>query len=504
MRVNDAAMSRSKYSHGIYFAVDADGNRVSIDEAVRHGKGYFCELCHSRLNPRKGEVRIHHYAHAKGKSCDPWAQPMSEWHRKWQKCFPKESREIILVKNGEVHRADVYLETARTVIEFQHSPLSYEDFIERNDFYTADGRSVIWLFDVSKAFKDGHIDVTKSDEYGYYHTGCVPKDWNEANKIIWRWAFTALRWRTAQSLDRERVKVFLQLGEQSESMPWPIAEVTTSKESFKECVVTFHTVEDFVDLMMREQIYEAAPINEFQQKLLSNHPEQYSAKIWPHHQSSIVLLRKQRERQLTAVIGNGDAAVRIILERLSRLRELYDTVDVIIDLQGWTSNRHLISEPIECKDYTGDFYRGRNNPYLVLKLKDGMRGYLKLPISLAELVRAGRWQSAPRLRLWACVRWETRVPTSLTWVPEGAHDEWCWPFVPVKGSYVSLVTGFDGDSRIILDARWTFPFDTFLDDASNGIERYIKACKFDKRVHEPPFVTERARNKVRRVFGMSS
>lgn len=494
-------MSRCKYSHGIYLAVDGAGNRVSIDEAERHGRGYFCELCHARLNPKKGEVRIHHFAHEKGKRCDPWAQPMSEWHRAWQERFPKESREYVLERDGEQHRADVFLEEVGTVIEFQHSPLSYEDFIKRNDFYTGEGRSVIWLFDVSRAFNDGHIDVFRTDGYGY-RVERAPGKWKEAD-LRWRWANKALNGRTVHDLDRERVKVFLQLGEQSEDMPRPIAEVTESDEGFKECVATFIRAEEFVESVSREQERETAPINEFQQDLMNRHPADYTSMIWENHVSSLVLLRRRDERRLVVAIGNNDDAVRMVLDHARGLHKHYDIVDVIINLQGWTINRHLISEPVGCRDYSGDFYRGRNNPFLVLKLKEDMRGYLNLPPQLRSLVGHGETgRFGVGFRLWACVRWDRRIPTSLTWIPKSADEEWCWPFVPAKGSYVSLVSKFDGDARVTLDARKTFPYDTFLTDMASGNERYIKACKYDKHLHEPPFVVESARNKAWHARGL--
>ena len=44
------------------------------------------------------------------------------------------------------------------VIEFQHSPITAEEFNVRNQFYLTYGKKVIWIFDLSEEFEDGRID----------------------------------------------------------------------------------------------------------------------------------------------------------------------------------------------------------------------------------------------------------------------------------------------------------------------------------------------------------
>ena len=60
---------------------------------------------------------------------------MSLWHSLWQDKFPKETQEIVKKKDGKTHRADVLLESKKVVIEFQYSPMSPDEFSDRNDFY---------------------------------------------------------------------------------------------------------------------------------------------------------------------------------------------------------------------------------------------------------------------------------------------------------------------------------------------------------------------------------
>ena len=84
---------------------------------------------------------------------------MSKWHALWQKQFPKKNREVVLELEGEKHRADVM--ACGYVIEFQHSPISAEEFGERNNFYLKYGKKVVWIFDFCDEFKSGLIQCYK-------------------------------------------------------------------------------------------------------------------------------------------------------------------------------------------------------------------------------------------------------------------------------------------------------------------------------------------------------
>jgi len=60
---------------------------------------------------------------------------MSDWHKAWQSIFPLKNQEVPLPFDKPCHRADVL--AYGYVIEFQHSPISVEEFDERNLFYTS-------------------------------------------------------------------------------------------------------------------------------------------------------------------------------------------------------------------------------------------------------------------------------------------------------------------------------------------------------------------------------
>ena len=154
----------------MYFAVDKDGNRVNILFANEEEK-YYCPGCGQEVIQRRGNTNCHHFAHmncAEDK-CDDWSYDMSDWHRDWQDRFPSECQEVVVVRDGVKHRADVLIDN--TVIEFQHSRMLFEEFSKRNEFYTGAGYTVVWLFDMTDEYDADRITML-TEEYKYkwnYH-----------------------------------------------------------------------------------------------------------------------------------------------------------------------------------------------------------------------------------------------------------------------------------------------------------------------------------------------
>ena len=146
----------------MFIATDINKDKVSINDANKQ-ESYFCPICGAPLIIRaekSNQIAIH-FAHKRGTHCtDDWKYEMSEWHKAWQERFPVECREIVMEKDGEKHRADVFVQN--TVIEFQHSPISYEDFTKRNFFYLKCGYSIIWIFDAKNKIKDSIEEIIKS------------------------------------------------------------------------------------------------------------------------------------------------------------------------------------------------------------------------------------------------------------------------------------------------------------------------------------------------------
>ncbi|MBQ8550998.1 MAG: hypothetical protein IJ426_06640 [Clostridia bacterium] len=141
----------------MFIAIDEKGNRITVEE-IQAGEKYFCPVCHAPviIKAQNSYGVKTHFSHQRGTQClDDWKYDMSEWHYKWQECFPVEQREITVQTEDACHRADAIL--CNTVFEFQHSPLSFEEFTNRNQFYLKCGYDIVWIFDATKKVKNPEI-----------------------------------------------------------------------------------------------------------------------------------------------------------------------------------------------------------------------------------------------------------------------------------------------------------------------------------------------------------
>lgn len=154
----------------MFIALDENNDKVNAKCAERI-RDYYCPLCGESVILKRGEIKVPHFAHKSVRDCESFHKDMSEWHRNWQELFPIEHREVI-VKNklGEKHIADIGV--YKTVVEFQHSSISKEEFEKRNTFYTSMGYRVIWVFDCindeSLKFIDGVADKYNIDADEFY------------------------------------------------------------------------------------------------------------------------------------------------------------------------------------------------------------------------------------------------------------------------------------------------------------------------------------------------
>ena len=138
----------------MFVAYDKDENRVYADDGVKH-TGCVCPACGAEVihNAVYTQHRVPHFAHKPKTKCSYEFDKdyMSEWHRRLQGYFAKEEIEVRFCnETGRVvHIADVYSQKYNTVIEFQHSPISLNEFKRRTDFHLQNGRKVVWVFVVS-------------------------------------------------------------------------------------------------------------------------------------------------------------------------------------------------------------------------------------------------------------------------------------------------------------------------------------------------------------------
>lgn len=157
----------------MYIAKTKDNKRIYINEALKNkGEEYFCTQCNGRLIIKNGTINVPHFAHKTLADCDSFSSDMSKWHRSWQEMFPEECREVVIEYEKEKHRADICI--GEYIVEFQHSPISRDEFNRRCEFYTKAGYKLIWVFDQIEKYKDNIITV---DLDGIHH-------WNHAAKFM--------------------------------------------------------------------------------------------------------------------------------------------------------------------------------------------------------------------------------------------------------------------------------------------------------------------------------
>lgn len=144
----------------MFIAYDKDDIAIDVEDAVK-GEEYFCPICGSPLLIREGTQNAKHFAHKVGECTDTWHYDMSEWHVRMQSYFPIKSREVVVKSGNKSHRADVLV--GKTVIEFQHSPISADEYMARNDFFDSLGYKVVWVFDVSQQYRLGDLYYSSED-----------------------------------------------------------------------------------------------------------------------------------------------------------------------------------------------------------------------------------------------------------------------------------------------------------------------------------------------------
>ncbi len=152
----------------MYIALDKEQKRISIKDAVQ-GDAFFCPVCLEKMFVKAGTERARHFSHFPNCECnDSWngQYDMSDWHYEWQNQFPAENQEVVVQCDDIRHRADVL--TDRTVVEFQHSPLSSGKFNDRNVFYHGNiGYKVVWLYDMRDDFQQGFVQKMSEKEFSW-------------------------------------------------------------------------------------------------------------------------------------------------------------------------------------------------------------------------------------------------------------------------------------------------------------------------------------------------
>ncbi|HCY41240.1 MAG TPA: hypothetical protein DHV48_07790 [Prolixibacteraceae bacterium] len=135
-------------------------------EAFPKGRA-LCDNCGKQVIAKCGEIKIWHWAHFNNPDCDIWHEPETDWHYHWKMTFGKENSEIVVRKEGKMHRADI-LTKEKVVIELQNSPISGPEINQREQFY---GERMIWLVNGIGFKGKFKIDIARNRfpdiNYGY-------------------------------------------------------------------------------------------------------------------------------------------------------------------------------------------------------------------------------------------------------------------------------------------------------------------------------------------------
>ena len=190
----------------MYSGLDKDGNNVYIDDAIATNT-YYCPNCNTELVQKKGNIKVHHFAHKAKNDCPYAHREMSDWHLEWQSYYGR-NREILCRLGNEIKIADVLIND--TVIEFQHSSISYDEVESRTLFHTGNNRKIIWLFDFRNKYPNRIRETICGNAYDYScgKYGTISMDrknlfcWKRPNRSI-----TAIRYFN----DEEPSYLFFQL-----------------------------------------------------------------------------------------------------------------------------------------------------------------------------------------------------------------------------------------------------------------------------------------------------
>jgi len=128
-------------------------------EKIKDDNGIFWQA-------KRGEINAPHWAVVPDQLVQiEKKETITKWHLDWQYLFQEKlgfSMEVQKFDSTrqEWRRADVLCEKNKTVVEFQHSPISSKEIRERTDFWVNQGYRVVWVFSdswIEKNARGNHL-----------------------------------------------------------------------------------------------------------------------------------------------------------------------------------------------------------------------------------------------------------------------------------------------------------------------------------------------------------
>lgn len=127
-----------------------DNKKVKAEQT---GDRATCPFTGSELIAKCGYIKMNHWAYKNAADGVDY-KGETQWHLEWKSRFDAEHCEVLHKdKFGFNHIADV--DNGSTVYEFQHSPISSLELIQRELFYTSIGKQFVWVLDGKTYINEG-------------------------------------------------------------------------------------------------------------------------------------------------------------------------------------------------------------------------------------------------------------------------------------------------------------------------------------------------------------
>lgn len=132
----------------------ADSQLVNATELIRQKtipKQLVCPCCQQPVIYKHGDRRIAHFSHKSNAVCAGFSEGESQAHLKGKLAFKQQLEKMGQAAVLEYHlptieqRADVLLPDQQLILEYQCSPISYNDISRRTSNYKSLGYDVLWI-----------------------------------------------------------------------------------------------------------------------------------------------------------------------------------------------------------------------------------------------------------------------------------------------------------------------------------------------------------------------
>ncbi len=148
-------------------ALDKDDLLIENDHGIKKGE-YYCQYCKESLFFKKGRTRISHFSHYPSSECQMRKESYFHLISKYQLkkyLFEKLNMDVytekrILINNG-FRIADIYIPFKNLIIEIQTSPITVQEWKNRERDYHRANYNTLWLFNY-QIFFDKKVNT------GYY------------------------------------------------------------------------------------------------------------------------------------------------------------------------------------------------------------------------------------------------------------------------------------------------------------------------------------------------